>query len=591
MNVATNSTKTVLRLAGLYSLVAAAVLVSNRANIDSSNWLRWLALGLITSAFCTGFTALTWYLNQTRRHGAPMPLRVCILSAVSVGGAFALSVAIGSNALGLQTTQPLDNQLVIDFTVVTVGAFLLITWVAKITEQNVRRAELLDEATTLYLARADVAEISDRIQLSLSNSVDDALAPARATIDSQLADQGQLLAADKWQAIATSLRATADETVRTFSKDLWRQATAAEKAVTAARILRDVINNQPFHVGLIILIYLITAPGEVIRNLGLFIGTLNLLSGVVSILIVLGGANALMKRAPKYHALIFVSATVLLQALGLLMWVWRDIWSDNPYRLVDFIASGFFGVIWILLTSGVGSLRKFRAQTEERFELELSQDFLATVAANRRLAQLARESARILHGSVQTRLIACAIAIEQAAETRDTEAFLRAMDEARDVLAATPFSDPALPTSLADEVGRKVGLWSGLCEIDVHIYGADSLASNEVPGQAPLHSLPSLAPHTIRDIGRVVEEGLSNAIRHGGATSARVSITAAESSVSIKIEDDGSGISTNGRARAPGLGSSLLDNLTDQWQLIDSSTLGPAGATLEVTLPLSPVIA
>lgn len=576
MNAATSSPKTGLRFAGLYILVAAAVLVSNRANIDGSNWLRWLALSLITSALCTGFTALAWRLNQTKRNGLPMTLGASLLTASVIGGAFTLTVAIGSNALGLETTQPLGNQLVIDFTVIAVGAFLLITWVAKITERNTKRAELLDEATSLYLARADAAEISDRIQLILSNSVDDALAPARAAIDSQLVDQGQHLVAEKWQAIASNLRATADQTVRTFSKDLWRQATAADKPVTAVRILRDIINNQPFQVGLIVLIYLITAPGDVIQNLGFLVGAFNLLSGVISIVLVLGGANALMKRAPKYHALIFVSATLLLQTLGLTMWVWRDIWSDTPYTLVDFIVSGLFGVVWIFLTSGVGSLRKFRAQTEENFELELGQDFLATAAANRRLAQLARESARILHGSVQTRLIACAIAIERAAETSDTEAFLRAMNEARHVLAATPLSDPALPTSLADEVARKVGLWSGLCAIDVHIYGADSTTTRE----------PS--PPTIRDVGRVVEEGLSNAIRHGSATNARVSITLTDESVAIRIEDDGSGLAATARSGAPGLGSSLLDNLTNQWRLVDSSTLSPTGATLEVTLSFLP---
>jgi len=582
VNVATNSTRVVLRLAGLYALVATAVLVSNRANIDGNNWPRWLALGLITSAFCTGFTAIIWRINRTKRAGLPMPLGVSLLAAATVGEAFTLSVAIGSNALGLETSQPLANQLVIDFMVVSLGAFLLITWVTKVTETAARRSELLNEATTLYLARTDVTEISDRIQLSLSNSVDDALAPARAAIDIQLADQSELLAEQKWQAIAAGLRDTADQTVRVFSKNLWRQATAAEEPITAARLLRDIITNQPFQVGLIIVIYLITAPSEVIQNLGLTIGSLNLLSGVLTISIVLGGANALMKKLPKYHAVIFVAATALLQVLGLFMWVWRDIWSETPYSLVDFIVSSFFGVVWILLTSGVGSLRKFRTQAEGQFELELTQDFLATLAANRRLAQLARESARILHGSVQTRLIACAIAIEKASETKDTDAFLAAMNEARDVLASAPLSEPALPTSLKDEVERKVGLWQGLCEIGVHIYGE---------GQ--------LSPFAIRDVGRVVEEGLSNAIRHGNASKARVAIAFNPDSLTITIEDDGSGLgsvkprqATGHRtsSTAPGLGSSLLNSLTDQWELIDGSTLGPTGATLKVRLPFRPAV-
>ena len=61
-------------------------------------------------------------------------------------------------------------------------------------------------------------------------------------------------------------------------------------------------------------------------------------------------------------------------------------------------------------------------------------------------------------------------------------------------------------------------------------------------------------------VGRVVEEGLANAIRHGKATTIRVDVAWEESGcVRIRIEDNGSGLSDKAAA---GLGSTVLDQAT-----------------------------
>ena len=189
---------------------------------------------------------------------------------------------------------------------------------------------------------------------------------------------------------------------------------------------------------------------------------------------------------------------------------------------------------------------------------------MQSIAASRHSAQLARESARILHGSVQTRLIACAVAIEHTSEAEDAEAFQAALHEAQQILQSPMRGEDIAEMTIADEVQRKVGLWAGLCSIDVAI-------SPEVA---------TLNGRVARDVGRVVEEGLSNAIRHGRAKamSVRVGSTGTDvaDGVVVVVEDNGNGSGDGER----GLGSSMLDGVSSRWEL---SALEP-GSRLRAVL-------
>ena len=217
------------------------------------------------------------------------------------------------------------------------------------------------------------------------------------------------------------------------------------------------------------------------------------------LVIALTVGNALLRRWPSHHAAIFITGAVVIQAGHLLMIPLRRLAGLPPYSVIEFLLASIIGVVLVFVTSGFGSFRSYRADIARVLESTLDADLTASIAASRQVAQLARESARILHGTVQTRLIACAVAIEQAAGTRDVDAFQHALSEAHAVLAQPTRFVEDDTTTLIEEVQRKVGLWSGLCVIDT-IVSPDLAASGG---------------RLARDIGRVVEEGVSNAIRHG----------------------------------------------------------------------------
>jgi hypothetical protein len=149
----------------------------------------------------------------------------------------------------------------------------------------------------------------------------------------------------------------------------------------------------------------------------------------------------------------------------------------------------------------------------------------------------------------------------KASSEGDRAALAAALAEAQAVLAV-PLSMPAPTTSVCDEVRRKVALWGDLCDFQVDVDpSVEGVAQPDV-------------------IGRVVEEGLTNAIRHVSATAVEGRVEVSGDDVLVQIADNGSG-PQGGDA---GLGSAMLDQATRRrWDLVRSGDWTRMRAWLHVT--------
>jgi signal transduction histidine kinase len=183
------------------------------------------------------------------------------------------------------------------------------------------------------------------------------------------------------------------------------------------------------------------------------------------------------------------------------------------------------------------------------------------VAALNRL--LTRDGSRDQLG---TKLIAAAVAGEQAVESGDHALLERAFDEARSVLEGIGTEERAVG-AIADEVAHKAALWDGLCEIRVQV---GDLASARADAEG---------------VGRVVEEGIANAIRHGGASCLDIVVRATpDGAVEVVIDDDGAGLTSD----VAGTGSAILDVVTGgAWE----RTSGDRGCRLTARVPALVVVA
>ena len=559
MNVA------VKRIAIQFALIGFFIfgtLVGNARAISSENLGSWMAVSILTALAATLTIDIVWFIQVRRNGGQPLRLGGAIGVSLLEGCVFALTQLLAIKAFDLVGDREPLVASISSIVTITILGVAISTFVTGRYFELERRNRLLDEGIAVSQVREDVADIVHRMQVALGTDIDDALAPARRGIEERLADQQRALDQDEWSTVARELRTAAQDTVRPLSQQLWSRTAARDTSIRVSQVLRNIVTKQPFRPVALALILVVTGFASSITLYGWGWGIAIQVSGILIIFVLLGSANSAMRRWPSHHVIIFVSASILLQLGALINFPLREWQQEQPYTWAEAIAAAVIGIIIILLTSGAGSVRSYRDDVARTFQSDIDRELIESMAASRQVAQLARESARILHGTVQTRLIACAVAIERASETRDADAFRTALGEAHSVLAQPAINTNPDSISLSEEVQRKVQLWSGLCDITIDV---DPMLT-EIQGRLA------------RDVGRVVEEGLSNAIRHGNATSIQVRVSRSNSSVNIEVDDNGTGPQRG----LPGLGSSLLDSVSPVWKL---SAL-PVGARLSVELPV-----
>ena len=538
------------------------VLVTNLSVITRDALVVWLLLAAATAAVTTAVIIVILRANR-RAQGDQRLLWLYSLETATIGLIF------GGMQAGLAAAANLPLAYGAPLTIATsaltfcVGGILGGQLYSASQESRRRRELLIEEGVAVELARLGASEVAREMHRALNSSIATSLESARRDLESRIEEQQHELAREHWPAIAQELRLTADSTVRPLSRQLWSQATGSSPRPKLREILRNVVTTQPFQPVALVLIYLVSSFAQAFSRLGFTGGVASLALGCLLIVGILGAANALMRRCPRRHAAIFVGAVVVLECTQIRMFAIYDRWGDVPYTVGEFVVAIIAGIVLIIGTSAYGSLRSHREDVERTFAADVDQELIVSIATSRRLAQLARESARVLHGSVQTRLIACAVAIERADEEIDAAAFLLALREAQQALGDPQLLAPPTERDMVTEVQTKIDLWAGLCDVTLDVD----------PG------IRGVNGPVARNAGRVVEEALGNAVRHGDARIVRVRLVATVTGVRIEVDDDGRSVCQG----PPGLGSAMLDAVTDSWTLEPS----PKGCLLTAEIAWS----
>jgi two-component system sensor histidine kinase UhpB len=87
---------------------------------------------------------------------------------------------------------------------------------------------------------------------------------------------------------------------------------------------------------------------------------------------------------------------------------------------------------------------------------------------------------------------------------------------------------------------------------------------------------------------RVLQEALSNVVKHSGARQCRVTLSGSPDAVTLEVADDGRGFDAGGSANGRGLGLISMEErlkLVDGEVRIESSPHG--GTTVRATVPLA----
>lgn len=210
--------------------------------------------------------------------------------------------------------------------------------------------------------------------------------------------------------------------------------------------------------------------------------------------------------------------------------------SSSANFAAEIVAAG-----WFLLLSLTFSIAK--SQTDFRKDLinSLLIDLENSPPVNNKDSELAGKYARYLHGDIQSTLSSTQMQLQQASDKDNLTLGKSSIEKLASVLRRDHhdyvIGDAISPISKFQQI---IDAWDGIATISIDVEEGE------------------FSDTTLLKVAEVIEELVSNAIRHGGATTISVNVVSEDGSNRVNFFD-------NGKKRAkgkPGLGSSLLKSLT-----------------------------
>lgn len=547
-------------------VASGAVVVANLVRRETGGLhLAGAALALVITAGVTATIDLVLHRSVfARRAERPVPVPWVLLKHASAGLGLAISVWWVSNGLIDGLDQPAPSMWV---TLPALAAWggSAVTVTLDLWWRSARsRSALLAEAERLDVAMLQQKALADEIVGTRTRALDDVLRQLRSDVaDATRAmtstddAQGRHVA----RRLAHDLRAASQGVVRHASSDLWSAADRQVPRVTWRMQLANTLQTQPFRPLVIITIGVMPRLLWEVGDLGLARGGTLTLVGVPVLWGVCWLANQAMWRRPRWHSTIFVGTVVVIQCGQVLAAAVKNSWVPGYVTRADLVVQVITGVALILFSSGWATFWDLTKRRDQVFAERLTPAREQALVRSSALAQAARSLALELHGGAQARLFACALALEDAADTGDVAAMNQALSGARSALEQ-PMSLPRMEMDLKTAVAEAARAWVGLCEVSVSLDDALGEGFDAVA------------------VRRVVDEALVNAVRHGGATRAVVSLNRIHDGwLRVEVRDDGVAVTTGSRQ---GLGSAMFDHVAPgRW----GRRCDDAGTTLWLELP------
>ena len=305
--------------------------------------------------------------------------------------------------------------------------------------------------------------------------------------------------------------------------------------------------------------------------------------GLLSVLLLLSLYSLVVHGSRLQGVLGLLSGVVVFNALALL-----DVPDLQTSDLL--LACALLVGVWAL----GDAIRSRRAQQAKRLQVAEQEATAARERANRAVMEERLRIARELHDVVahSMSLIAVQAGVGGHVVRTDVEAAERALEiiaeTSRKALTQTRSmlgllrdqdSDPAAPPmQTIGDLGHLVA--------DVHDAGVEAVIT--IDGVArPLDPQVELTAY------RVVQESLTNMLKHSSATSAEIRVTYAEDGVDIEVDDPGRGPRMRSAPDHPSSGHGLV-GLRERTRLLGGAfAYGPAdsgGFRVSVHLPSGPVV-
>ncbi len=414
---------------------------------------------------------------------------------------------------------------------------------------TISREKYIDEMVYLELAKEQQSAIVADVIQTVHRETEKEIARIREELEGLSANEASAV-----------LRTSATEAIQPMSKRLWESAKNSYPTVRIRDVLSHSVREQSFQPWSLAILTVALSVVDRMDRIGEARGLVVTLLIAACVVIQLSLANKAMLMWPVHRLALFLSTIVVVELQTSSIVVWERRVMSLPVSYAELVVSVLASLFLIFLTVGIRSFDLLSGEVVRFATMGIESERISSIARDRHIGAVLQDMARTLHGTVQTRLVSCAMALDLAAQANDGESANAALLEARRVLSEAAVMPKSELRSISDEVNRKVAVWSGLCECTVHVDAdGETLSVTE-------------------RIGQIVEEGITNAVRHGGASAVEVVVTQQpDGFVVVTIADNGFGPLGGQR----GVGSAIIDMATGgNWSL----SRGTTGAMLEARI-------
>lgn len=554
--------------------VAGLAILFSTEPLGGGAWPERVAITVMCLVSGIPWIALT---SRIHRRWPRLPIALAIAYLLLSGAALGLSIELLERMWSL--TEPTDaaprallTGVLLTWWFLTLG--LLLDGRRRILQQ---RHDLIDERVRLIQASEEHGDLISGLRHQIASDLSARLEPAVKTIDARLRDQQDALIYERGEEAARILHDAAHETLRPMSRRIWAATDDAYRPPSVFGLIHRIVSENPFRPFIVSLIFAVTAAAG--QRGDSASGLISIGVAILAIVLIMSGANLLMRMIPRYHSAIFIATVTVLQ-FPVLLGVWFDAFRTVPnVTVLNALSQILLGVIIILVTSGFGTWRRSHLQLLDMMREDLDRDEVASAARQRVTVQILRDLARHLHGKLQSQIFVAASQIERAAANEDLGSVIDALRLARGALVnplsmsksvtggqqtvVVPPKETGSPTDeLREDLDHLRELWTGLLAIEY-----------EIEGDGPIDT-----DHA-RAISAIVEESAANAVRHGNADRLVVSISHGPKRGEwiVDVTDDGDGLATG----SPGLGSQIIDRFATTWSREDR---GACGTTLRCVI-------
>jgi signal transduction histidine kinase len=425
------------------------------------------------------------------------------------------------------------------------------TWFVMIHFLVGSRREFIEDYRALYLklVRGNISRFDPKkAKLSvkeIEQRVESVLEPLRLKIEVL---HGNKISPARLAEESLIIQSYVEEKIRPLSHELWQRKEVNVPRLSVYRLTYLTLFRTRLPIGLTIFPSTVYSLVSLVTFMPLGDALWHQGTSTVSLLILHYLYNYFYK---KFKNRAVVNSLALFLALFLPVFASRNF--DSWLGMAEVPELGeFVGLLWFffLLLSFGAALAVSKYHEEIMHVLRSQLNDVITEAHPNESDEVSARFAKYLHGEVQSELLSASMLLSQAAKEKNSRIGRRGIEKTAEILRRD-HSKYVVGGKLTPEARMQkiIDAWAGIAEIKINLVGSGIIADD---------SLSSLSD--------VIEELVSNSVRHGGASEISVNVSSGSNSLAVTFQDNGV---RRGKGK-PGLGSSLLKSLTTNVKISDS---------------------